>query len=89
MQIGKGSPQPHKCHGDSGGPTYLTVNKGSKHERTVLVGVTSHAYDDDDCLHGGVDTRIDPYLKWIKRTLQADCRNGRRPACAAATASDG
>ncbi len=80
MQVSPGSPQPHKCHGDSGGPTFLTVGKGRR-ARTILVGITSHAFDEEDCLHGGVDTRVDPYLKWVRTTLNADCTNGKRPAC--------
>jgi hypothetical protein len=77
MQIGSGSPDAHKCHGDSGGPTYMNLPSGDD----VLVGITSHAYDRGDCWHGGVDTRVDPYLDWIDETLRVDCESGRRPTC--------
>ena len=80
MQISPGSPDPHKCHGDSGGPTYMKFGRG-KSAHLALVGITSHAYDEEDCLHGGVDTRIDPYLDWIESTLKAACEDGTRPAC--------
>jgi hypothetical protein len=77
MQISTGSPEPHKCHGDSGGPTYLTLRDGT----VVMVGVTSHAYDRQDCRHGGVDTRIDPLLTWVKQAMEDTCISGDRPAC--------
>lgn len=80
MQVSPGSPEPHKCHGDSGGPTFLKIGKGAR-ARTALIGVTSHAYDDEDCLHGGVDTRVDPYLPWINKNMQEACEDGSRPAC--------
>jgi hypothetical protein len=81
MQISSGAPEPHKCHGDSGGPTYMPLTQGPRKGESVLIGVTSHAYDHADCQHGGVDTRIDPYLRWIRVTLKAACDNGERPGC--------
>ena len=80
MQISPGSPQPHKCHGDSGGPTFMKLGKG-KAARLAVVGVTSHAYDEADCMHGGVDTRVDPYLNWINKNMEEACSDGSRPAC--------
>lgn len=82
MQISPGSPAPHKCHGDSGGPTYLALRDGTM----AMVGITSHAFDRQDCLHGGVDTRIDPLLTWINTAMNEACDSGERPACPAATA---
>lgn len=83
MQIGSGSPDAHKCHGDSGGPTYMNLPSGEN----VLIGITSHAYDRRDCWHGGVDTRVDPYLDWIDETLKTACKAGDRPTCS--TTSEG
>jgi hypothetical protein len=88
MQIGSGGGDAHKCHGDSGGPTYMIVDKGTRREHTALIGITSHAYDHSDCWNGGVDTRVDRYLDWIDATLEEACADGSRPACAdAPTAS--
>ncbi|MBI3178732.1 MAG: trypsin-like serine protease [Deltaproteobacteria bacterium] len=80
MQIGNVAPTPQKCHGDSGGPTFLTYIDGySPADR--LIGVTSHAYDESDCYKGGVDTRIDAYRDWIDSTLTSACSQGQRVAC--------
>ncbi|MBN2362460.1 MAG: trypsin-like serine protease [Deltaproteobacteria bacterium] len=80
MQIGGDSSTSRKCHGDSGGPTYLTVE--TEHARTRrVVGVTSHAYDSSDCAKGGVDTRVDVWLDWIDEQMRAGCDNGNRSWC--------
>jgi hypothetical protein len=81
MQIGSGGDDAHKCHGDSGGPTYMVVGKGTRRAHTALIGITSHAYDHSDCWNGGVDTRIDRYLDWIEDTMASTCADGSRPAC--------
>lgn len=66
-----------KCHGDSGGPTYLDVGDGTR-----IIGVTSHAYDMTDCREtGGVDTRVDHYLDWIDDEMRARCEDGTRVWC--------
>jgi hypothetical protein len=66
-----------KCHGDSGGPSFLEVEDGLR-----LVGVTSHAYNPSDCFEtGGVDTRIDHYTAWIEEKMSARCDNGTRVWC--------
>lgn len=86
MQIGTvPADHPQKCHGDSGGPTFLEVSDGRQPSRR-LVGVTSHAISvEADCHEGGVDTRVHPYVDWIVERLEAACREGRRSAeaCAA------
>ena len=70
-----------KCHGDSGGPTFLDVETDSS-ESMRLIGVTSHAYDDSDCNEtGGVDTRADAYLDWIDAEMTARCDDGTRVWC--------
>ncbi len=81
MQVSRGDPQPHKCHGDSGGPTFMAIGHKGKPTRLALIGVTSHAFDTSDCLNGGVDTRVDRYLPWIYNDMRRACRDGRRPAC--------
>lgn len=79
MQIGDSLPTPQKCHGDSGGPSFLDVDDGKLPVKRV-VGVTSHAYDSTDCYRGGVDTRVDPYRAWVQATMQQACSQGYRAA---------
>lgn len=80
MQIGGDETTTRKCHGDSGGPTYLTID--TAHERTRrVVGITSHAYDQSDCAKGGVDTRVDVWLPWIEEHMAARCADGSRVWC--------
>ena len=56
FQVGGDASTSRKCHGDSGGPTYMKVQTQSA-EKWRVVGITSHAYDESDCQKGGVDTR--------------------------------
>jgi len=81
MQIGEVPPgDPSKCHGDSGGPTFL--NFGSADQPALrVVGVTSHAYDETDCLAGAVDTLVIPYLDWIDQTMNRACNDATRVLC--------
>ncbi len=80
IQIGGDSSTSRKCHGDSGGPTYLEVE--TPHARkTRLIGITSHAYDESDCLKGGVDTRVDSWLGWIDQQMRDACSDGTRSWC--------
>jgi MYXO-CTERM domain-containing protein len=81
MQIGAGVDDGRKCHGDSGGPTFLTVDTESP-DTMRLIGVTSHSYDESDCNEvGGVDTRVDHYLDWIDREMTERCASGDRVWC--------
>jgi hypothetical protein len=80
MQIGNAAPTPQKCHGDSGGPTFLTFTDTAQPAER-LIGVTSHAYDQTDCYKGGVDTRLDPYRTWIDTEMKKACTNGVRTSC--------
>jgi hypothetical protein len=80
MQIGSGVTSARKCHGDSGGPTFMNVETSFATKRRVI-GVTSHAYDQTDCQRGGVDTRVDPYLDWLDQTLSGRCAAGVRAWC--------
>jgi hypothetical protein len=79
MQIGDLMPIPQKCHGDSGGPTYLDVEDG-RSPRRRLIGITSRAYDESDCYKGGVDTRADAYRGWVEQEMIAACNDGTRGA---------
>ena len=80
MQIGSGEQTSRKCHGDSGGPTYFDVETSYEDKRR-LIGVTSHSYDREDCLKGGVDTRVDYWLDWIDGQMQVACDDGTRVWC--------
>ncbi len=80
MQIGRRSPLPQKCRGDSGGPTSMYFEDGL-YPAWRVVGITSHAYSRDDCSVGGVDTRVDRYWDWLASTMIAGCFNGLRIGC--------
>lgn len=81
FQVGGEEADVRKCHGDSGGPSFATLDTESP-ERMRLVGVTSHAYDRSDCNRtGGVDTRVDFYLDWIDAEMRAACADGTRAWC--------
>lgn len=80
FQVGGDSSTSRKCHGDSGGPTYLQVTGGAFPGRRV-VGITSHAYDMTDCAKGGIDTRVDAYLDWIDGQMRSACADGTRSWC--------
>jgi hypothetical protein len=81
LHIGAAEEDTRKCHGDSGGPTFLEVQTESP-VTSRLIGVTSHAFDSTDCFEtGGVDTRIDPYLDWIEAEMVSRCEDGTRAWC--------
>ncbi len=81
MQIGSDFDSGRKCHGDSGGPTYVEVETDLSVSRRVI-GVTSRAYSvDEDCNIGGVDMRIDGFLDWVEEELIAACDEGVRLWC--------
>jgi hypothetical protein len=81
FQVGKEYESGRKCHGDSGGPTFLSVETSSA-DALRVVGVTSHAYDTTDCrVTGGVDTRVDFFLDWIDAEMRAACDDGTRVWC--------
>lgn len=78
FQVGPDTNDVRKCHGDSGGPTFVEVDGGGYR----VVGVTSHAYDMTDCREtGGVDTRVDHYLEWIDQEMRSRCEDGTRVWC--------
>lgn len=77
FQVGYLESDVRKCHGDSGGPTFLEMDNALR-----VIGVTSHAYDDSDCFEtGGVDTRVDAYLDWIDAEMSSRCADGTRVWC--------
>jgi hypothetical protein len=81
FQVGAAYEAVRKCHGDSGGPTFLEVETDSA-ETWRVIGVTSHAYDTTDCnVTGGVDTRVDAHLDWLDETMRAACDDGTRSWC--------
>lgn len=55
------------CHGDSGGPAYVTTKEG----KLLLFGITSRGVGDldDSCLHYSAYTNILSYTDWIQETL--------------------
>ena len=81
FQVGLLESDVRKCHGDSGGPTFMWVDADT--ENTMrLIGVTSHSYDETDCAEtGGVDTRVDFYLDWMDAEMRARCEDGTRSWC--------
>ncbi len=81
FQVGAATDAVRKCHGDSGGPTFLVVDTpASIKER--MIGVTSHTWDETDCMEtGGVDTRVDYYLDWIDAEMVSRCEDGSRVWC--------
>jgi nitroreductase len=81
MQIGGDASTSRKCHGDSGGPSFMEVETDhARNER--VVGITSHAYDKvADCAVGGIDTRVDAWLDWIDSEMRKACKDKRRPWC--------
>jgi hypothetical protein len=81
FQVGLLEDDVRKCHGDSGGPSFLDVETDST-ESMRLIGVTSHAYDQSDCNEtGGVDTRVDAFLEWIDSEMVVACEDGTRVWC--------
>ena len=53
------------CNGDSGGPTFVTVNG-----QEVTIGV--HSTKSGSCGNGGTDMRVDSYVSWIKQSANGD-----------------
>lgn len=80
FQVGGDSTTSRKCHGDSGGPTYMTIETDLTNKQRVI-GITSHAYDAEDCAKGGVDTRVDSYLDWLDDKMVGACEDGTRSWC--------
>ncbi len=80
IQVGGDASTTRKCHGDSGGPSYAVID--TEHARASrVVGITSHAYDAEDCNKGGVDTRVDTWFDWIDGQMAAACEDGTRSWC--------
>lgn len=81
LKVGEVVGDVRKCHGDSGGPSFLEIETDAL-DTWRQIGVTSHAYDASDCNEtGGVDTRVDAYLDWIDAQMVAGCTAGTRVWC--------
>ncbi len=81
MQVGSDASTGRKCHGDSGGPTYVDVDTELVESRRVI-GITSRAYAAmEDCNMGGVDMRVDAFLDWIEEAMIQACDDGLRTEC--------
>jgi secreted trypsin-like serine protease len=79
--IGSGPATGYTCHGDSGGPAYMSISTTTPIKRR-LIGITSHAYDSSSaCDEGAVDTRVDAYLSWINATMTQACSTQARVWC--------
>ncbi len=80
MQIGNEPSTSRKCHGDSGGPTFITIETETKRKDRVI-GATSRAYDSSDCLRGGVDTMPSAWYSWIDGHMKTRCESNDRVWC--------
>lgn len=81
FQVGPEESDARKCHGDSGGPTFIRVSTDSS-ETLRVVGVTSHSYDLTDCdSKGGVDTRVMALRDWVDDQMTQRCEDGTRVWC--------
>lgn len=80
IQVGGDASTTRKCHGDSGGPTYVVLDTEHTRDRRVI-GITSHAYDVEDCNKGGVDTRADAWFDWLDERMTEACDDGTRAWC--------
>ncbi|WP_413290517.1 S1 family peptidase [Bdellovibrio sp. HCB337] len=69
MVIDSGDKGP--CHGDSGGPAYVTGSDGKKY----VAGVTSRADVRNDprglCIGDTLYTKVQPHAAWIKRSMKS------------------
>ena len=75
LQIGNPG-QIQNCYGDSGGPALVDLGAGFRTVGIVSRGATA----DPACATGGVDTRVDFYLSWIRQQAPGACVGGE--ACA-------
>ncbi len=80
MQIGNEPTTSRKCHGDSGGPTMITISTETSRKERVI-GATSRAYDTSDCEKGGVDTLASAWYEWIDAKMSERCAAGQRAWC--------
>ena len=81
MQVGSDASTGRKCHGDSGGPTFVDVETELT-EAERVIGVTSRAYTAAvDCGAGGIDMRVDAFYDWIEEEFIAACDAGLRFEC--------
>lgn len=67
-----------KCHGDSGGPTFVTLEGGEKR----VLGVASRLATQDGCTGQVIETRADAWYEWINSEVDSACSNEILPTCA-------
>lgn len=80
MQIGNEPSTARKCHGDSGGPTMITISTENARKERVI-GATSRAYDSSDCQKGGIDTLASAWYEWIDEKMSQRCAANQRAWC--------
>lgn len=60
-------PRKATCKGDSGGPTFYYDDTDPENKRRIQVALTSEG--GGNCSYG-VQTKIDPYIEWIRRRVR-------------------
>jgi hypothetical protein len=81
--VGGGSFPTMKCHGDSGGPSYMLVNSTTQRKDRVI-GITSRGLGADAGNVGcamATDTNLVQYLGWIDGLMRAACEQNKRAWC--------
>ncbi len=81
LQIGNEPETSRKCHGDSGGPTFITLDNAESDRKDRVIGATSRAYDESNCLKGGIDTMAPAFYSWIDGHMTSACESGERSWC--------
>lgn len=74
----RGSPDPQKCAGDSGGPTFGDLDPTEGYDWR-LIGVASRA--GQGCQDGSAETRVDRYLDWLHTAAPIPCGSGKSAEC--------
>lgn len=80
IAVGDGD-EARQCFGDSGGPTFMTVETDSP-DPLRLVGVASQCVSFSGCEENGVwNVRVSAYRDWIDQELRDRCADGTRVWC--------
>lgn len=82
VRTGGVPPAPSRCSGDSGGPTFMTVDDGLAPSRRVI---SVNSFGLRGCESSSTEARVDAYLDWIWSTMEGACTDETRVAavCAA------
>ncbi|MEQ9497019.1 MAG: trypsin-like serine protease [Deltaproteobacteria bacterium] len=79
VRVGGKAPEPSRCSGDSGGPTFMVVDDGRlPPERIISV----NSFGLVDCDSASTELRVDTHLDWMLTTMQTACDDGLRSGCA-------